>query len=88
MKVPSTVKLNKWYYLKSIKPSLANYSMFIGIFEIMQGNITNSLSSFPKKYIVLDMRNSYTCSFTEFLPFCIKLYYFSNFKDFNTLPQA
>ncbi len=41
-----------------------------------------------KKHVVLDMTDSYTCSFTEFFPFCIKLYYFSNFKDFNTLPQA
>ena len=72
----------------SIKSSLANYSTFIGIFEIMPCNITNILLSFPEKYIVLDMRNSYTCSFTEFFPFCIKLYYFSNFKDFNTPAQA
>ncbi len=28
------------------------------------------------------------CSFTEFFPFCNKLYYFSNFKDFNKLTQA
>lgn len=28
------------------------------------------------------------CSFTEFFPFCIKLYYFSNFKDFNTYTPA
>lgn len=29
----------------------------------------------------------YTCSFTEFLPFCVKLYYFSNFKDFNRIAR-
>jgi hypothetical protein len=80
--------MNKRYDIVNIKRSLANYSMFIGIFEIMRDNIKNSRLSFPKKYIVLDMRNSYTCSFTEFFPFCIKLYYFSNFKDFNTLAQA
>lgn len=34
------------------------------------------------------MRDCYTCSFTEFHPFCPKLYYFSNFKDFNTLTPA
>jgi hypothetical protein len=39
-------------------------------------------------YTVLDMRDCYTCSFTEFYPFCPKLYYFSNFKDFNTLAPA
>ena len=58
------------------------------IFEDMKSISTNIIYSFPKKHIVLDMRDSYTCSFTEFYPFCIKLYYFSNFKDFNTLPQA
>ena len=35
--------------------------------------------------LVLDMRDCFTCSFTEFFPFCIKLYYFSNFKDFNKI---
>ena len=41
----------------------------------------------PYNPVVVDMRDSYTCSFTEFFPFCIKLYYFSNFKDFNTFIQ-
>ena len=27
-------------------------------------------------------------SFTEFMPFCLRLYYFSNFKDFNKMTQA
>ena len=27
-------------------------------------------------------------SFTEFIPFCLQLYYFSNFKDFNKMAQA
>jgi hypothetical protein len=40
------------------------------------------------EYVVLDMRDSYTCSFTEFHPFCIKLYYFSAFKAFPRLPKA
>jgi hypothetical protein len=61
---------------------------FIGILGYMTGIITNIHSGFHKKHIVLDMTNSYTCSFTEFLPFCIRLYYFSNFKDFSKLPQA
>jgi len=54
----------------------------------MTGIITHIHSDFHKKQSLLDMTNSYTCSFTEFSPFCIKLYYFSNFKDFSTLPQA
>lgn len=45
-------------------------------------------SSRPAWNIILDMRDCYTCSFTEFYPFCPKLYYFSNFKDFNTLAPA
>lgn len=27
-------------------------------------------------------------SFTEFIPFCNKVFYFSSFKDFKTLAQA
>lgn len=38
--------------------------------------------------LIVDMRNSYTCSFTEFFPFCSRLYYFSNFKDFGTSALA
>lgn len=49
----------------------------------------NSSSSLhPVRYVILDMRDCYTCSFTEFYPFCPKLYYFSNFKDFNTIAPA
>lgn len=44
--------------------------------------------SFGDKYLVLDTRDCFTCSFTEFSPFCPELYYFSTFKDFNTLTQA
>lgn len=43
---------------------------------------------FEKKHLLLDMRDFFTCSFTEFLPFCEKLYYLSNFKDFNTYCRA
>lgn len=38
--------------------------------------------------IVLNLSDFHTCSFTEFVPFCPELYYFSNFKDFNTNTQA
>jgi len=34
-------------------------------------------------HVILDMSDCYTCSFTEFYPFCKHLYYFSTFKDFN-----
>ena len=36
------------------------------------------------RQVLLDTTDSYTCSFTEFFPFCSSLYYFSSFKDFNT----
>lgn len=54
----------------------------------MVNTITNKDFNFLSKHVVLDMRNSFTCSFTEFFPFCNKLYYFSNFKDFNRFAQA
>jgi hypothetical protein len=54
----------------------------------MTGTITHIQPGIHQEHLVLDMTNSYTCSFTEFFPFCIKLYYFSDFKDFSTLPQA
>jgi hypothetical protein len=54
----------------------------------MTGITTYNVISYPDKHVVLDMRDSYTCSFTEFFPFCLKLYYFSSFKDFSTLTQA
>jgi hypothetical protein len=40
------------------------------------------------KFIIRDMSDCYTCSFTEFIPFCSGVFYFSNFKDFNTSAQA
>jgi len=75
-------------YYATINLLLNDSPTFIGIFGNMTGIITNINSDFHKKHIQLDMTNSYTCSFTEFLPFCSKLYYLSNFKDFNTLTQA
>ena len=53
----------------------------------MDGIINRGLK-IQKKYIVSDTEDCYICSFTEFAPFCLKLYYFSNFKDFNTPAQA
>lgn len=41
-----------------------------------------------QQVLLLDTRDCYTCSFTEFYPFCTSLYYFSNFKDFNTVAPA
>ncbi|MEO6316525.1 MAG: hypothetical protein ABIU63_15100 [Chitinophagaceae bacterium] len=49
----------------------------------MKQNIVHSRLH-PQHYLVIDTRDAYTCSFTEFLPFCRKLYCFSNFKDFRT----
>jgi hypothetical protein len=54
----------------------------------MAGVIQYNKKSSHARFVVLDTRDCYTCSFTEFFPFCLKLYYFSNFKDFNTLAPA
>jgi len=53
----------------------------------MRGKKSNISVEWSKKPIVVDMRDFYTCSFTEFYPFCKELYYFSTFKDFSTLIQ-
>lgn len=58
-----------------------NYIYFV------TGHTTN-IKKYSKKYMPLDMTDCYTWSFPEFLPFCLQLYYFSNFKDFNMPAQA
>jgi hypothetical protein len=42
----------------------------------------------PKKHFVPGTTGHDISSFTEFVPFCHKLYFISNYKDFNTLAQA
>lgn len=49
----------------------------------MPGIIKYEVANNRIKPLMLDMTDSYTCSFTEFRPFCINLYYISNFKDFS-----
>jgi|GEM_PF-4456873 len=50
----------------------------------MNGNYHHKHS----RCLVLDTRNSYVDSFTEFLPFCKDIYFISNFKDFCTSALA
>jgi hypothetical protein len=54
----------------------------------MTGIINHITQKRPFRHILLDMSDCFTWSFPEFVPFCPKLYYFSNFKDFNTSAQA
>lgn len=54
----------------------------------MAGNYINKIKKAKKKYLILDTTDAYTCSFTEFHPFCSALYYFSNFKEFNATSLA
>lgn len=75
-------------HLTTYKTCTSFYSRFFGKFADMTGTIVHRICNPPVRYIVLDTRDSFTCSFTEFFPFCPKLYYFSNFKDFNTLTPA
>jgi hypothetical protein len=53
----------------------------------MTGKSLNMHPTRISQPLMVDMRDVYTCSFTEFLPFCSKLYYFSSFKDFGTFIQ-
>lgn len=54
----------------------------------MVNNFIHIAPAYPVKRLIVDMSDCYTWSFPEFVPFCPHLYYFSNFKDFNTLAQA
>jgi hypothetical protein len=47
-----------------------------------------NISEVNEYRIVLDTRDCFTCSFTEFLPFTSALYYFSSFKAFKTITPA
>lgn len=48
----------------------------------MTGEKIYCKSSFVEHFLVLNMRDCYTCSFKEFLPFASDIYFFSTFKDF------
>ncbi|HMR91096.1 MAG TPA: hypothetical protein PKC69_02235 [Chitinophagaceae bacterium] len=48
----------------------------------MSGISMHTVSSLSSCYVNPDMRDCYTCSFTEFYPFCPELYYFSSLKKF------
>jgi hypothetical protein len=55
----------------------------------MSGKRINIVSYAVCKYhLVLDTRDCYTCSFTEFLPFNSAMYYYSSFKAFKTNTPA
>lgn len=67
---------------------LQTYVMVLScMFVPMQYN-RHSKRTYPAKYLVWDMRDCYTWSFPEFVPFCSQLYYFSSFKAFKSLSQA
>jgi len=57
------------------------------MFDVMTGVPLHTINKIVR-YIILDISNSVTWSFPEFVPFCPRLYYFSTFKDFNTIAQA
>ena len=55
----------------------------------MAGEITHIHTETNQEYyLVLDTRDCFTCSFTEFLPFNSAMYYYSSFKAFNTLTPS
>ena len=57
-------------------------------FEGMTRNRKHITLTAPAPLVQWDLRDSFTGSFAEFVPFCSRLYYFSNFKDFSTLLPA
>ena len=67
-----------------LRSSLSIFSKFVA----MTGDSIHNRFVHSVEYLILDMSDCYTWSFPEFVPFCPHLYYFSNFKDFNTLAQA
>ena len=60
----------------------------MGTFEVMSRNNHHNALYTPAPVVQWDLRDCFTGSFTEFVPFCNSLYYFSNFKDFSTLLPA
>ncbi|WP_165758806.1 hypothetical protein [Niastella yeongjuensis] len=54
----------------------------------MTGTYLHTYITTIVRYIILDISNSVTWSFPEFVPFCPHLYYFSTYKDFNRFAQA
>jgi hypothetical protein len=63
-------------------PGLAkHFSMIMRKFEVMAGAMQHRYLGNVEKHIVLNTGNACICSFTEFLPFCLNIYYFSDFKD-------
>lgn len=55
----------------------------------MPGVTTNIVSSKTiTHYLVLDTRDCFTCSFTEFLPFNAGMYHYSSFKAFKSITSA
>lgn len=54
----------------------------------MTANHIHITHKHPKGLLILDMSDSFTWSFPEFIPFCLHLYYFSSYKDFKTFAQA
>lgn len=58
------------------------------MFVKMTNGTRHTIQQHAARILILDMSDCYTWSFPEFVPFCPQLYYFSNFKDFNTPAQA
>ena len=54
----------------------------------MTRSTTHITTYAPAPLPVWDLRDCYTESFPEFIPFCKELYFFSSYKDFSTLAPA
>ncbi|WP_188315905.1 hypothetical protein [Chitinophaga agrisoli] len=54
----------------------------------MRGQDKHPATTTFTKHFIADVENGCISSFTEFYPFCLELYYYSTFKDFNTAHLA
>lgn len=68
--------------------SLAALQNPFRIFAPMIRNSKHITPCAPAPVVLWDLRDCFTESFPEFVPFCSRLYYFSNFKDFSTVVPA
>ena len=68
--------------MRSVKCSYPRVKSYMFAFVKDNLHIIKQLSG--EKIVPLDLSDSFTWSFPEFVPFCSHLYYYSSYKDFNT----
>jgi hypothetical protein len=77
--------LQHQYFKRKI---LTNPKAFLYYVCCMPGKQKIKSTIITRHVVVLDTRDCFTCSFTEFLPFNSAMYYYSSFKAFKALNPA